>query len=120
VGKDKHSKYLWLCSCSCGGETTVRGNDLRQGKILSCGCFQKETSSLLGYRNKANLIVNPRKGFGEISGKFYSSMRYNALKRGFCFLVSCEFLWNLYLAQEKKCAISNENIPLSLVLTKRL
>ena len=30
----------WLCQCDCGGATRVTGNDLRGGRITSCGCGQ--------------------------------------------------------------------------------
>jgi hypothetical protein len=34
----KSSNAWWLCKCKCGKETSANGNDLRRGKILSCGC----------------------------------------------------------------------------------
>ena len=30
---------MWLCSCSCGVSTIVRGTNLRHGKVKSCGCL---------------------------------------------------------------------------------
>lgn len=32
----------WLCACSCGNETIVRGDHLRYGKTKSCGCLENE------------------------------------------------------------------------------
>src|ERR1700679_453274 len=34
----------WLCKCSCGNETTVRGGSLNAGVSNSCGCFRREHS----------------------------------------------------------------------------
>ena len=34
-----------LCKCDCGNIRTVTLNSLRQGVIISCGCFQKEIAS---------------------------------------------------------------------------
>ena len=34
------SRRLWLCKCECGKEHVVRANDLKGGKIRSCGCEQ--------------------------------------------------------------------------------
>lgn len=32
----------WLCKCDCGRETIQPGTDLRNGKILSCGCYRNQ------------------------------------------------------------------------------
>jgi hypothetical protein len=37
----RNSAY-WNCQCSCGGVTSVRGADLRNGKTKSCGCIHTE------------------------------------------------------------------------------
>ncbi len=35
----------WLCQCSCGNTTIVRGDLLRKREIQSCGCYQSEGAS---------------------------------------------------------------------------
>lgn len=35
----------WICRCSCGTTCIVSGCNLRSGKTLSCGCYQKEMAS---------------------------------------------------------------------------
>lgn len=35
-------KAYWTCKCSCGTEIDVRADHLVYGKIVSCGCYQKE------------------------------------------------------------------------------
>lgn len=42
AGRDKNNKIQWLCQCQCGKTTVVRANDLKQGKVLSCGCLRKK------------------------------------------------------------------------------
>ena len=32
-----NSRIAWLCKCDCGKETTVRSQDLKEGKTQSCG-----------------------------------------------------------------------------------
>lgn len=32
----------WLCTCSCGKTSTVRGDSLKSLSVLSCGCKRKE------------------------------------------------------------------------------
>lgn len=36
----------WLCKCGCGNEIYISGNHLKTSKNPSCGCFQKEQTSL--------------------------------------------------------------------------
>lgn len=40
----------WLCRCNCKNQTIKKivGNDLKQGKISSCGCVRKETAGQQG------------------------------------------------------------------------
>lgn len=118
VGKDKFHKYIWECECECGNKTRARANDLKQGKIISCGCAHKESSS----RNIQKAIQHIKKnghpafnGFGDLSGSYYSQLKYNAIRRGLHFSVSKEFLWNLFLKQNKLCAISG----MPIVMKKR-
>ena len=46
-GRCKKQNILWLCRCDCGNETTVRGYDLKSGKVKSCGCYNREKQSNL-------------------------------------------------------------------------
>lgn len=60
VERDKNNKRQFLCKCSCGNEKIVRMNDLRSGKVLSCGCLGKKN------RAKAKKISQngiPKKDF---------------------------------------------------------
>lgn len=38
VGFDDKRKSLWRCTCDCGGERVTRGNTLKSGRAISCGC----------------------------------------------------------------------------------
>ncbi len=40
-------RIQWRCSCKCGNEHVARGEDLRSGKITSCGCIRRHNASLL-------------------------------------------------------------------------
>lgn len=40
--RNKHNKPTWLCRCECGVERAVIQESLRQGKSVSCGCFNRE------------------------------------------------------------------------------
>lgn len=48
VISEHHSdgKHLyWLCQCSCGKETVISGDSLKQGFTKSCGCLNSELTS---------------------------------------------------------------------------
>ena len=46
---NKHSKKMRNCLCDCGGSSAVSTGDLRSGRVLSCGCYNKERVSKLKY-----------------------------------------------------------------------
>ena len=39
---NKRGLARWLCKCDCGNETIQNGADLRNNKVVSCGCYQRE------------------------------------------------------------------------------
>lgn len=55
----KHNIWRWWCRCDCGELRLVEGRGLRKGLTRSCGCFQRENTSLIhtqhGYANKERL-----------------------------------------------------------------
>ena len=46
-------KGKWLCRCDCGNEVTVSTAHLRSGHTKSCGCLQRERTSL---SNQINIV----------------------------------------------------------------
>ena len=40
-GRSTDGEVMWLCRCACGTLKHVRGRNLRQGHIKSCGCLKK-------------------------------------------------------------------------------
>ena len=54
AGPNTHRKMRWLCRCDCGNQLIVLGDSLRNGRIQSCGCLQKElTSKRFSTHNKS-------------------------------------------------------------------
>lgn len=51
-GVGAHGMAAWLCECDCGVRKTVVGNNLRQGNVVSCGCYQKEVATRNGVATK--------------------------------------------------------------------
>lgn len=51
-GVGPNGMAAWLCQCDCGNRKTVIGNSLRQGHVVSCGCYQKEVAIRNGLATK--------------------------------------------------------------------
>lgn len=47
MDKENNHKTYWLCKCDCGNEklASVWSNSLKQGSIVSCGCYHLERIS---------------------------------------------------------------------------
>ena len=96
----KWSGTFWKCKCDCGKETMVNAKNLKSGWTTSCGCA----------RNVCGEARPSYKGYGDISGTFFTALKYNALKRGIGFDLSIEYLWSLFTEQKGRCALSGKDI----------
>ena len=93
----KDGQALWECECDCGNIVYITGGHLRYGHTKSCGCL-KHTS-------KSNSPC--WKGFGEISGGFWCEIKNSARKRDITITIVIKDIWNLFLQQDRKCALTN-------------
>jgi hypothetical protein len=95
-------KYYWKCKCDCGKIKVIRKSHLISGKISSCGCLS----------NRQGKDSPHFKGYEEITGGYYNSLKKGATDRGrnFKFSVSLEYLWNLFLKQNRRCALTGWDI----------
>lgn len=99
LGKRSPSGNLrWLCLCSCGTETLVFRAALLGGLTTSCGCYKRELQF---------------QGVGELSKTYWAKIKKGARKRNLPFKITIEEAWELYLEQDKKCAVSR--IPITIV-----
>lgn len=92
---------MWTCACTCGEVCDVMNNSLLSGKTKSCGCNRHMPR---GRVNQSFLF----KGFQEISGKFFSQIKRGAVKREFPFVLSIQYIWNLFLGQNRKCIFTGD------------
>lgn len=85
----------WFCRCECGNEPTVLGQNLTRGATVSCGCFGREASWT---------------GCGELSGYYWSRLKSDAKRREIAFDITIEYAWDLFLKQNRKCALTGMDI----------
>lgn len=114
--KIKYRTYT-RCECycaGCGNTKIVRAEHLRFGNYSSCGCSR-------GKKKSDNVKW---KGCGEISGYMWSLIRitYEKSKKSKKakdrkFLIELEYIWDLYIKQNRRCAISG--LPIIFAKTNR-
>jgi predicted DNA-binding protein len=46
VGKDEQGYTTWLCLCDCGTFKDVRGCNLTNGSVMSCGCSRRANKDI--------------------------------------------------------------------------
>jgi len=95
VYKDNKTKIRWDCVCDCGNKTTVLGCSLKKGTTKSCGCLAK---TMLSKRTWT--------GYEEISGVYWNRLQTDAKKRNIAWELNVDYCWDVFLKQERKCAIS--------------
>lgn len=108
ISRNTSKKYrklgiYWNCICDCGNKTVVYSGHLKTGHTSSCGC---KSHSLL-YNSKA------WKGYEKISGTYFNSIYYGAKTRNLEFSITIEEIWELFLEQNRKCALTGLNISFS-------
>lgn len=108
-GINKSRKALWYCECKCGGNKTVSSEDLKRGKVKSCGCLHGSKPSESYYNFS---------GYKEMSGHSFYRIKHSAEKRGLEFSITKEYIYELYLLQNRKCALTGLNIEISALKDK--
>lgn len=97
--KGKDNKHpLWLCICDCGKRFKTTSN-----------CLINKTQSC----PKCSIIrtaAKSWKGHGEISGQFWSQIKWCAICRNLELNITKEYIWKLFLKQHKKCSLSGVDI----------
>jgi len=102
-----HTVYWYKCKCDCGN--IVTRNHYSFSAVLKHPTFKAVCSKQCPLKKYL-----PRKVYGDISLYAIRQLRNGAKKRGIEFNVSLEYLNDLYLKQDKRCAISGEEITFDL------
>lgn len=101
IDRDKNTfgqETKWNCVCECGKKTIVRRSDLINLHTTSCGC---------SHRSRGNKHFN-WKGFGEIPYSLWSSIKFGQKRKTkrLKFNITIKYIWDLFLKQNRKCALS--------------
>lgn len=91
AGRSPRGSVLWNCACTCGGSKIVLSSSLIGDKTKSCGC-------ILGNKRSD--------GCGDINPAFFNRIKAGATSRGLTFDITIEEIWDLFLKQDKRCALS--------------
>lgn len=62
--------------------------------------------------NKQKAGIARRKNYEDISSSYWSSLKYMAADRKLEFSITREYVWELFIKQNKRCALSGEEITL--------
>jgi hypothetical protein len=95
-------RWWWVCKCDCGRTVKRLQCNLYQGKTRSCDCTRKQRDyKPFNYQ-----------GCGELSGAYYNALKNKCRKYDLNreFNVTIEYLWDLFLQQNRKCSLSGVEI----------
>lgn len=102
---DKWGNVKWKCLCVCGKIVHVTSLSLRTRNTKSCGCKQYSDRSML-YGNKAGTWT----GYKDLPGSKWKTILRQAKQRGIFVDVTIEQIWQRFVKQGRKCALSGEEL----------
>lgn len=120
VIKDNSGQRQFHMRCECGKELFVRVKFLfSKRKQIGCNsCSSKQAYKKFVFEGrKSGFIIDHHLGVGDLTKTFYSYIKRGAYKRNINFSndITIEYLWNLFLFQNKKCKLSGQDINLSII-----
>ncbi len=100
----KYDRKFWKCECDCKDKTIVlvTQGHLLSGHSKSCRCVWKTIGP--GHPSF--------KGYGELSHTFWGTIKASASVRNIEFAITIEFAWNLFIKQNRKCALSGVDLEM--------
>lgn len=98
IGKNKQHSHMYHFKCKCGIIFEAEGNDIKSGKIKSCGCKWNSDQKIYAKREET------------IHNTIYAQYRKAAITRGFSFNLSKEQVRILTAQPCHYCNIENSNM----------
>lgn len=103
---DSKMGRVWLCKCECGKFKEIVGGSLTQGHTTSCGLSPCRPFPF-GNKNKHF------KGYKEIHLVFFNTYKNNSKLNNVEFEISIEYVWDIFIKQKRKCALSGVELKFS-------
>lgn len=103
IGERKSKGNIWLCQCSCGNYTQSTTGNLRGGRHKSCGCTRYAYYSI----SKKGKNSGGWKGYEDLPHSYYTRVQRRAKTISVEFDLTIEYLWDLFIKQNKRCALSD-------------
>ncbi len=101
--RDLHNQY-WVCKCECGNIKSMAYGAIikatKKGQPVGCGCR----------KNRPRCESSRWKGHGEISHQLWWFIKNSSKNRHLPFDITIEYIWDLFLKQDRKCALSGVNL----------
>lgn len=97
----KNRTWRWKCVCDCGNETIAYVSKLKNGCKTSCGCGKYQN-----IKPKYGKEHHGWTGYEEIYGSYWNQLKSSAKIRKIKFKVDVKFAWDLFLQQNRKCALT--------------
>ena len=96
-------RHFYQCECNCGQTSIVERDTLISLGTKSCGCLTHKK----GKDNKN------WKGFGNISGLYWSSIKCRTRYKKIEFNITIKYAWEIWESQNGYCALTG--LPISLL-----
>lgn len=116
---NNHHRGSFLVKCSCNREQLVRADILKRGEATKC----RYCSNRINYDRNVELNKIDHKGYstshqgiGDLSKTQVLRIKYGAKVRDIEWRdneMTVKYLWDLFIKQNKKCALSNQDITLT-------
>lgn len=103
AGRNQH---WWVCKCVCGKIVERAEARIIHNKGQRCSCNMP--------KKKVGKSSKKWKGCGEISGSYFSEIRLNARQRKVEFTITVNEIWEMFLTQEGKCALTGVPIHFNI------
>lgn len=94
VTPEGKNRVHWKFQCDCGNTVVRIGSHLARNKINHCPECNKGTTS------------HAWKGVGDLPKDVFNTIYHGAISRNLTFEVTIEQLWDLFVEQKAKCALT--------------